>query len=62
MLQALLASADLTPDDLEIVEYPDFGQGAAVIADAVDAATGFANNEPVQLELTGEHGDRPARR
>jgi len=54
MLQALLDSADLTPEDLEIVEYPDFGQGAAVIADAVDAATGFANNEPVQLELTGE--------
>jgi NitT/TauT family transport system substrate-binding protein len=54
MLQALLSSAGLTPDDLEIVEYPDFGQGAAVIADAVGAATGFANNEPVQLELTGE--------
>jgi NitT/TauT family transport system substrate-binding protein len=54
MLQALLASADLTPDDLEIVEYPDFGQGAAVSQGAVDAATGFANNEPVQLELTGE--------
>ena len=54
MLQALLASADLTPDDLEIVEYPDFGQGAAVAQGAVDAATGFANNEPVQLELSGE--------
>ena len=54
MLQALLASAGLTPDDLEIVEYPDFGQGSAVAQDAVDAATGFANNEPVQLRLTGE--------
>jgi putative riboflavin transport system substrate-binding protein len=54
MLQALLASADLTPDDLEIVEYPDFGQGAAVAQGAVDAATGFTNNEPVQLRLTGE--------
>jgi NitT/TauT family transport system substrate-binding protein len=54
MLQALLGSAGLSVDDLEIVEYPDFGQGAAVIAGAVDAATGFANNEPVQLELTGE--------
>jgi NitT/TauT family transport system substrate-binding protein len=42
------------PDDLDIVEYPDFGQGAAVAQGAVDAATGFANNEPVQLELTGE--------
>ena len=54
MLQALLKSAGLTPDALQIVEYPDFGQGAAVAQGAVDAATGFANNEPVQLELTGE--------
>jgi NitT/TauT family transport system substrate-binding protein len=54
MLQALLADAGLTPEDVEIVEYPDFGQGAAVAQGAVDAATGFANNEPVQLELTGE--------
>jgi NitT/TauT family transport system substrate-binding protein len=54
MLQALLRSADLTPDDLEIVEYPDFGQRAAVTQGAVDAATGFVNNEPVQLMLTGE--------
>ena len=53
MLQALLRSANLTPDDLHIVEYPDFGQGAAVTQGAVDAATGFANNEPVQLRLTG---------
>ena len=54
MLQALLKSAGLTPDDLQIVEYPDFGQGAAVAQGAVDAATGFANNEPVQLQLAGE--------
>ncbi len=54
MLQAMLGSAGLTPDDVEIAEYPDFGQGAAVAQGAVDAATGFANNEPVQLELTGE--------
>jgi len=53
MLQALLGSAGLTPNDLQIVEYPDFGQGAAVAQGAVDAATGFANNEPVQLELAG---------
>ena len=52
-LQAMLQSAGLTPEDLEVVEYPDFGQGAAVAADQVDAATGFANNEPVQLELSG---------
>jgi NitT/TauT family transport system substrate-binding protein len=53
MLQALLASADLTPDDLEIVLYPDFGQVVALREDQVDAATGFANNEPVQLALAG---------
>ena len=54
MLQALLDSAGLSPDDLEIIEYPDFGQGVAVQQGAVDAATGFVNNEPVQLELAGE--------
>ena len=53
MLQALLDSVHLTPDDLTVVVYPDFGQGVAVQHGAVDAATGFANNEPVQLELTG---------
>ena len=54
MLQALLGSAGLTPDDVTIVEYPDFGQGVAVQQDAVEAATGFANNEPIQLERSGE--------
>jgi NitT/TauT family transport system substrate-binding protein len=53
MLQALLGSANLTPSDVKVVEYPDFGQGAAVAQGAVDAATGFVNNEPVQLELSG---------
>jgi len=53
MLQALLHSDGLTPDDVTIQEYPDFGQGVAVQQGAVDAATGFANNEPVQLELSG---------
>ena len=57
MLQALLASANLKVDDVEIVEYPDFTQEAAVELGAVDAATGFANNEPVQLEL---HGQKPS--
>jgi NitT/TauT family transport system substrate-binding protein len=54
MLQALLGSAGLTTDDVEIVEYPDFTQRAAVEQGAVEAATGFANNEPVQLELDGD--------
>jgi NitT/TauT family transport system substrate-binding protein len=53
MLQALLASAKLATGDVTIVEYPDFGQGAAVAQGAVDAATGFLNNEPVQLEQSG---------
>ena len=53
MLQALLGTAGLTTEDVTIVEYPDFGQGAAVTQGAVDAATGFVNNEPVQLRLAG---------
>jgi NitT/TauT family transport system substrate-binding protein len=52
-LQAMLAGAGLTPDDLEIVSYPDFGQGVAVAEGQVDAATGFLTNEPVQLRLQG---------
>jgi NitT/TauT family transport system substrate-binding protein len=56
MLQALLASAKLTTNDVEIKEYPDYTQEAAVEQGAVDAATGFANNEPVQLGL---HGSTP---
>src|SRR5689334_96742 len=52
-LQALLGTANLTVDDVQIVEYPDFTQRAAVEQGAVDAATGFSNNEPVQMELGG---------
>lgn len=54
MLQALLGSAGLTVDDVTIALYPDFGQGVAVLTDQVAAATGFANNEPVQVALQGE--------
>ena len=53
MLQALLASAGLSLDDVEVVTYPDFGQGVAVAQGQVDAATGFVNNEPIQLEREG---------
>jgi NitT/TauT family transport system substrate-binding protein len=53
MLQALLRSAELTLDDVTIVEFPDFGQAAALQQDQVDAATGFANNEPIQLRNAG---------
>ncbi len=52
-LQALLQSAGLTPDDVEVVTYPDFGQSVAVAQGQVDAATGFVTNEPVQLRLQG---------
>ena len=52
-LQALLDSGGLTVDDVQIVEYPDFTQLAAVRQGAVDAATGFSNNEPLQLERAG---------
>ncbi|HEY7942784.1 MAG TPA: ABC transporter substrate-binding protein, partial [Candidatus Limnocylindrales bacterium] len=51
MLQALLASAQMTPADVQVVLYPDYGQAVAVQQGAVDAATGFTNNEPVQLQL-----------
>ena len=54
MLQALLRSAGLTTNDIEVVEYPDYTQRAAVEQGAVVAATGFSNNEPVQLELDGD--------
>ncbi len=53
MLQALLASADLTVDDIEIRDYPDFGQAVGLQQGQVEAATGFANNEPVQLANQG---------
>jgi putative riboflavin transport system substrate-binding protein len=52
-LQALLRTGGLTLDDVEIVEYPDFTQRAAVEQGAVDAATGFSNNEPVVMERGG---------
>jgi NitT/TauT family transport system substrate-binding protein len=53
MLQALLRSAGLTTDDVDIEPYPDFGQLAGVEQGVVDAATGFVNNEPVRLERSG---------
>ena len=52
-LQALLLSEGLAPEDARITTYPDFGQAVAVSAGQVDAATGFATNEPVQLGLQG---------
>jgi NitT/TauT family transport system substrate-binding protein len=53
MLQALLKSAGMSTSDLDIQLYPDFGQEGALAQGAIDAATGFINNEPVQLQLAG---------
>jgi NitT/TauT family transport system substrate-binding protein len=54
MLQALLGSAGLSPDgDVELVLFADFSQAACVDRGECDAATGFANNEPVVLGLAG---------
>ncbi len=52
-LQALLRSAGLTTADVELVLFPDFGQTAALQQGVVDAATGFANNEPIVLKRAG---------
>ncbi len=52
-LQALLAGVGLSPADVEIVPFPLYGQLAALQQGVVDAATGFVNNEPVQMELAG---------
>lgn len=52
-LQALLASAKLTTSDVQVVPFPDFGQSAAVASGTVDAATGYSNNEPIQLQQQG---------
>ncbi|MEP7157876.1 MAG: ABC transporter substrate-binding protein [Chloroflexota bacterium] len=53
MLQALLSSAGLTSDDLQLRDYPDYGQGVALQQGQVESATGYRNNEPVQLALSG---------
>jgi NitT/TauT family transport system substrate-binding protein len=53
MLQALLKSANLSTSDVQIVEYPQFTQAAALQQGQVDAATGFTNNEPIQLKNAG---------
>lgn len=53
MLQALLKSGGLTTADVQVIEYPDYTQAAALQQDAVDAATGFTNNEPIQLKNAG---------
>jgi NitT/TauT family transport system substrate-binding protein len=53
MLQALLMSEGMTTADIIERDYPDYGQGVALQQAQVDAATGYRNNEPVQLALAG---------
>jgi NitT/TauT family transport system substrate-binding protein len=54
MLQALLGGAGLTPDDVTLdPPFPDFSQRACVERGECDAATGFANNEPVVMAQDG---------
>jgi putative riboflavin transport system substrate-binding protein len=53
MLQALLMSEGMTTADIVERDYPDYGQGVALQQGQVDAATGYRNNEPVQLALAG---------
>jgi NitT/TauT family transport system substrate-binding protein len=53
MLQALLSSAGLTTEDLDITLYPDFGQAAGLVQGQVDAITGFVNNEPIAVARQG---------
>lgn len=53
MLQALLSTANLTTSDVSVRTYPDFTQATAVARGQVDAATGFVNNEPIQLAQQG---------
>lgn len=52
-LLAILSSAGLTPDDLEIILYPDFGQATGLVQGQVDAITGFLNNEPIAVARQG---------
>ncbi|MGO9179443.1 MAG: ABC transporter substrate-binding protein [Candidatus Limnocylindrales bacterium] len=54
MLEALLSSAGLSTTDVQVVEYPDYSQATAVARGAVDAATGYTNNEPLQLQSQGQ--------
>jgi NitT/TauT family transport system substrate-binding protein len=52
-LEALLASAGMTADDIQVVPFPDFGQAAGLAKGTVDAATGYVNNDPIQLSRQG---------
>lgn len=52
-LLAILSSAGLTADDLDVTLYPDFGQATGLVQGQVDAITGFLNNEPIAVARQG---------
>lgn len=52
-LLGILADAGLNEGDLSIELFPDFGQTQALISGAVDAVTGYANNDLVQAKAAG---------
>lgn len=51
-LEALLASANLTDDDIDL-QVTGFTQVETLLADRVDAVVVYATNEPIQLEAQG---------
>ena len=52
-LLGILADVGLSEGDLSIELFPDFGQTQALISGAVDAVTGYANNDLVQAKAAG---------
>ncbi len=52
-LLAVLDAGGLTPEDVEIREYPAFNQVEGLLNGDVDLITGFRVNEPIQLEAQG---------
>ena len=62
MLQALLDSAGLTPDDVTIVEYPDFGQGVAVQAGRGRRRDRVREQRAGPARAVGDRGRRAPRR
>jgi NitT/TauT family transport system substrate-binding protein len=49
-LLALLDAGGLTPDDVEIREYPQFNQAEGLANGDVDVITGFRNNDALRVE------------
>jgi NitT/TauT family transport system substrate-binding protein len=56
-LTAILDAGGLTPDDVEIREYPQFNQAEGFSNGDVDLITGFRNNEPLRIEARGTATD-----